>query len=301
MALLRSNPIRNVLRFVHLQQHSFTLGSSKSYSNVVTHGPQFNFSRTYSYLYKSHNYPLTCGSARVLRCTMAAKLSAFSYEARSVTTHAKAPPQARQMGAMQVAMVSPGFIYEPYAPREHISFWRRWFTRSGWKRTKEDVIIELKNAYAIAKLRKKFGYSKQGFYKEAFELFKEINTFVAHGDKTPLRKLVTENMFSALKNDIKQREGMWSSVYWEVIEPAVKIRTMRARLIGVDRNDLNKVFIQLTLEFLTKQKFEAYNSKGAVVAGDKNKEVLVRDLWVFEKSLFHPGAYWRLCGRIVPK
>lgn len=34
----------------------------------------------------------------------------------------------------------------------------------------------------------------------------------------------------ALKNDIKQREGMWSSVYWEVIEPAVKIRTMRARL-----------------------------------------------------------------------
>ncbi|KAL6493778.1 hypothetical protein OROGR_031687 [Orobanche gracilis] len=70
-------------------------------------------------------------------------------------------------------------------------------------------------------------------------------------------------------------------------------------MIGVDRNDLNKVFVQLTLEFLSKQiKFEAYNSNGAVVAGDKDKEVLVRDLWVFEKSLFHQGAYWRLCGRI---
>lgn len=102
----------------------------------------------------------------------------------------------------------------------------------------------------------------------------------------------------ALKNDIKQRESMWSTVYWELVEPAVKIRTLRARLIGVDRSDINKVFIQLTLDFLTKQKFEAYNSNGAVVAGDKNKEVLVRDIWVFEKSLFHPGAYWRLCGRI---
>ncbi|KAL9253422.1 hypothetical protein AKJ16_DCAP05477 [Drosera capensis] len=46
-------------------------------------------------------------------------------------------------------------------------------------------------------------------------------------------------------------------------------------------------------------KFEAYDSKCAVVAGDKNKEVLVRDIWVFEKSLCHPGSYWRLCGRIT--
>lgn len=30
-------------------------------------------------------------------------------------------------------------------------------------------------------------------------------------------------------------------------------------------------------------------------------QVLVRDVWVFEKSLFHPGAYWRLCGRISLK
>lgn len=28
-------------------------------------------------------------------------------------------------------------------------------------------------------------------------------------------------------------------------------------------------------------------------------QVLVRDIWVFEKSLFHTGAYWRLCGKIV--
>lgn len=31
-------------------------------------------------------------------------------------------------GALKVAMLSPGFVYEPYAPRESISFWKRWVT-----------------------------------------------------------------------------------------------------------------------------------------------------------------------------
>lgn len=204
------------------------------------------------------------------------------------------------MGALKVSMLSPGIIYEPYGPREPISFLRRWFTRTGWRRTKDDIFLELKNAYAIAKLRKS-GYSKKQFYAEAVNLYKEINTLMANGDKTTLRKMVTEYMYSALKSEIKQRESRWSSVYWELIEPVIKIRTLRARMIGVDRDDLSKVFIQLTLEFLSKQKFEAYDSKGTVVAGNKDKEVLVRDIWVFEKSQFHPGAYWRLCGRIPAK
>ncbi|CAL1407281.1 unnamed protein product [Linum trigynum] len=86
-----------------------------------------------------------------------------------------------------------------------------------------------------------------------------------------------------------------------MVEPVVKIQTLRARLIGVDKNDLNKAFIQLTLEFLTKQKFEAYDSKGIVIAGNQNKEVLVRDIWVLEKFLFNNDAVWRLCGRISSK
>ncbi|XP_051124929.1 uncharacterized protein LOC127247193 [Andrographis paniculata] len=207
------------------------------------------------------------------------------------------PARAQQMGALKVARTSPGFVYEPYIPREKIPFWRRWFTRSGWKRTKEDIFLELKSAYAIAKLRKS-GYSKQKFYQEAANLYKEINTLMANGDIRLLRKHTTELMCSALKNEIKNREKVWSHVYWELIMPLVKIRTLRARLIGVDKKDLNKVFVQLTMEFVSNQKFEAYDSNGAVVSGDKNKEVLVRDIWVFEKSLFHQDAYWRLCGRI---
>lgn len=180
-----------------------------------------------------------------------------------------------------------------------IPFWKRWFTPSGWRRTKEDVILEMKNAYAVSRLRKKTGYTKKEFYDQAFKIYKEVNTLMAHGDTSSLRKILTERMHSTIKNELKKRQSMWSSVHWELVEPAVCIRTLRARMIGLDKNDLDKAFIQLTLEFVTKQKFEAYNTKGEVVSGDKSKEVLVKDIWVFERSLFHPGAYWRVCGRIT--
>ncbi|KAI3979920.1 hypothetical protein MKX01_042574 [Papaver californicum] len=303
MALVRSRNIRHLNQSLQTREISSLFGSSRNYyfnSDEKVAGLQ-NQSFSTSSLCKDHgSFPWGKSSAESLNSTMAADyLSTFMNGNRLMSTQVKAPPQARQMGAMQISMTSPGFVYEPYEPRTKIPFWRRWFTRDGWRRTKDDIKIEMRSAYAIAKLRKS-GYSKKDFYQEAVQLYKEINTLMANGDKTPLRKAVTEKMYSALKNEIKTRQSMWSSVYWELVEPVVKIRTLRARLIAMDRNDLNKVFVQLTLEFLAKHKFEACDSKGAVVAGDKSKEVLVRDIWVFEKSMFHQGAYWRLCGRIKP-
>ncbi|XP_030505690.2 uncharacterized protein LOC115720667 [Cannabis sativa] len=300
MAFRSSQTVRTLYRSALIRESSYMLGSSTSYSSILSNEivAEINCRNLSSSSFKGQNpLPWTYRSAMTLRSTMAAELAFFWNDTRLVATQAKtAPTQGRKSG-LKVAMFSPGFVYEPYGPREAISFWRRWFTRPGWKRTKDDMILELKNAYAIAKLRKT-GYSKQKFYKEAVELYREINTLISNGDKNALRKAVTERMYSTLKNEIKQRESIWNEVYWELIQPIVKIRTLRARLIGVDRNDTNKVFIQLTLEFLSKQKFEAYDSNGNVVSGDKSKEVLVKDIWVFEKSLFHPGSYWRLCGRI---
>ncbi|CAL5380882.1 unnamed protein product [Camellia sinensis] len=278
MALGRLQKIRNLYGTFEVGKFSSLFGSSTSYSDVIVKVQPWSSLDFYKY-----------------KGTSLYDAAAESYvsmgDIRLVTTQAKAPPQARQMnqGSFKVSMSSPGIIYEPYMPREPISFWRRWFTRSGWRRTKEDIILELKSAYAINKLRKS-GYSKQKFYKEALNLYKEltdqgINTQISNGDKTSLRKTVTEKMYSGLKNEIKQRESMWSAVYWELVEPVVKIRTLRARLIGVDQNDLNKTFIQLTLEFLTKQKFEAYDSKGAVVAGDKNKEQYLSVIYGFLRNL----------------
>ncbi|XP_068317854.1 uncharacterized protein [Pyrus communis] len=267
MAFRSLHQIGALYRTAQIAESSHLLGSSRNYATGISNVPESS---------------LESGSSMTLRSAMAVELPLFSSDTRSLSTQVKAPAQARQMIIrMNILM----FLCI------------RWFTRRGWKRTKEDTIIELKSAYAISKLRKK-GYSKNLFYKEAINLYKEINTLMANGDKNSLRKAVTERMFLELKNEIKQRDSISSKVFWEMVEPVVKIQTLRARLIGVNRNDLEKVFIQLTLEFLTKQKFEAYDSKGAVVAGDKSKEVLVRGIWVFEKSLFQPKAFWRLCGRI---
>ncbi|CDP17970.1 unnamed protein product [Coffea canephora] len=250
--------IRNLYRAKNqIPEFSRLLGSSGRYSNVISHDSKsWGNSSCLDGRYLNHQscnkwtvplaicrtmsscvtkdprgLPWTPGTKIILQATTVAELSNFGY-ARFVTTQAKAPAQARLMGALQVSMQSPGIVYEPYAPREKLPFWRRWFTRSGWRRTKDDLILELKTAYAIAKLRKS-GYSKQKFYNEAFDLYKEISTKVANGDKTSLRKLVTEKMYSALKNEIKQRESRWSKMYWELVEPAVQIRTLRARLASI--------------------------------------------------------------------
>ncbi|VVA12755.1 Hypothetical predicted protein [Prunus dulcis] len=266
MAFRSLHRIRGLHRTAQISESPHLLGSSRSYASGISTVPEL-YCRN-----KGHGaLPWTHGSSITLRSAMAVELPIFWNDTRLLSTQVKSPAQARQMGALKVAMLSPGFIYEPYTPREKISFLKRWFTRSGWRRTKEDIVLELKSAYAITKLRKK-GYSKNLFYKEAIQLYKEINTLMANGDKNSLRKAVTEKMFSELKNEIKQRDSIWNKVYWEMVEPVVKIRTLRARLIGVDRNDLEKVFIQLTLEFLTKQKFEAYDSNGSIVSGDKSKE-----------------------------
>ncbi|KAJ1267004.1 hypothetical protein BS78_07G023400 [Paspalum vaginatum] len=216
----------------------------------------------------------------------------------STATASKVPVGAKKVG-LKVVMMSPGIVFDPYSLRERIPFWKRWFTLSGWRRTKEDIILEMKNAYAVSRLRKKTGYTKKQFYDQALKIYKEVNTLMAQGDISSLRKMLTDRMHSTIKNELKRRQSMWHSVHWELLEPAVSIRTLRARMIGLDKNDLDKAFIQLTLEFVTKQKFEAYNSQGEVMSGDKSKEVLVKDIWVFERSLFHPGAYWRVCGRIT--
>ncbi|XP_052110223.1 uncharacterized protein LOC107465460 [Arachis duranensis] len=288
---------------------SYLLGSScRSYSSALSNGSERSFRSFYPHLYNGYNeFSLASVKALTLRSTMAAELSLFMNDKRLLSTQVKsAPPHARPVG-QQIALTSPGFVYEPYKPREKIPLWKRLFTRTGWRRTKEDMILEVMMLITyVSGCINYFRslepmYRKQKFYNEVANIYKELNTLIANGDKKTLRKVVTENMFSALKNEIKQRESVWSKVYWEMVQPVVSIRTLRARLIGVDRKDHDKVFIQLTLEIMAKQKFEAYDSKGAVVAGDKNKEVLVCDIWVFEKSLFHKGSYWRVCGRLSTK
>ncbi|KAF3540568.1 hypothetical protein F2Q69_00019769 [Brassica cretica] len=48
----------------------------------------------------------------------------FSSDKRYATTQVKAPPQLLKTGAVRVLRVSHGFVYEPYALHEKISWWQ---------------------------------------------------------------------------------------------------------------------------------------------------------------------------------
>ncbi|KMZ63196.1 Mitochondrial inner membrane translocase subunit Tim44 [Zostera marina] len=294
LAVIRSSvALRHLCRILRpIQQHHH---KSTSVGNRIRHSP------TYSDAYGLQCRSTICGistrdfltSDHYASTNKSEQLVLLNFFSSKVASQ-----QIRQT-KLKINLLSPGFVFEPYAPRVPIPFWQRWSTPSGWRRTKDDVVLEMKNAYAIARLRKKTKYSKKLFYAEALNLYKKVNVLLANGDRGSLRKHVTENMFSSLKNGLKRRESVWNSVYWELIEPPVSIKTLRARLIGTDKTDIDKSFIQLQIEIVTKQKFEAYDSNGVPIAGDKTKEVQVRDIWVFEKSLFHPESYWRVCAQLT--
>ncbi|KAG5541333.1 hypothetical protein RHGRI_021236 [Rhododendron griersonianum] len=126
MAFGRLHTIRSLYRTAEVRQFSSLLGSLRSYSNVIVNVPETNFRGISSVSYEcNHDLAWTSRKTKSLRSTMATELYVYMGNRRSVTTQAKAPPQARQTGSFKVSMTSPGIIYEPYAPREPISFWRR--------------------------------------------------------------------------------------------------------------------------------------------------------------------------------
>ncbi|KAF2307161.1 hypothetical protein GH714_025207 [Hevea brasiliensis] len=148
MALYRRlQAISALSRTLETRDSLYLLGSLRSYSSHFSNGCELNSWRISFCPHWGHNsLPWTHGRT-TLHSSMAMELSIFLSNKRLATTQARAPAQARQMGALKVSISSPGFIYEPYAPREPIPFWRRWFTKSGWRRTKEDIILEKFEAY----------------------------------------------------------------------------------------------------------------------------------------------------------
>lgn len=201
---------------------------------------------------------------------------------------------------LRVYMGSPGVIGEPWKPLPPpLPFLKRWFTKEGWKIRKQNIQGMLKTGFTLAKIRQKTkGYSQTKFYRDATDLYKEINNALAAGDRTALRQLVTDNVLTAMKKELKHRELAWARVHWELVGPLKSIRTLQGRLIGIDQKNMDTAFAQLTLRIVSTQRFAAYDKQGKLVAGDPEKELTVEDIWVFERQISHPELRWKLCGRL---
>ncbi|KAG0598420.1 hypothetical protein M758_12G071700 [Ceratodon purpureus] len=210
------------------------------------------------------------------------------------------PPQMQKPMKLRVYMGSPGVIGEPWKPLPPpLPFLKRWFTKEGWKIRKQNVQGMLKTGFTLAKIRQKTkGYNQTKFYRDTADLYKEINTALATGDRSALRQLVTDNVLTTMKKELKHREQAWARVHWELVGPLKSIRTLQGRLIGIDQKNMDTAFAQLTLRIISNQKFAAYDKQGKLVAGDPEKELKVEDIWVFERQISHPELRWKLCGRL---
>lgn len=210
------------------------------------------------------------------------------------------PPQMQKPMKLRVYMGSPGVIGEPWKPHPPpLPFLKRWFTKEGWKIRRQNVQGMLKTGFTLAKIRQKTkGYSQTKFYRDASDLYKEINSALAAGDRSALRQLVTDSVLTTMKKELKHREQAWARVQWELVGPLKTIRTLQGRLIGIDQKNMDTAFAQLTLRIISNQKFAAYDKQGKLVAGDPEKELKVEDIWVFERQISHPELRWKLCGRL---
>jgi len=102
-----------------------------------------------------------------------------------------------------------------------------------------------------------------------------------------------------MKREIKQRElGGWAHLHWE-LEKIQIMDILQARMIQQSVDAIDSAFVQITIEFISQQRFAAYDSNQALVAGDPSTSLRVSDCWVFERALKQPGARWRLAGRIT--
>ncbi|KAJ7522701.1 hypothetical protein O6H91_18G023300 [Diphasiastrum complanatum] len=226
-------------------------------------------------------------------------LPSFTFGGKRGFAKVAVPPNMQHGVKLKLYLGSSGMIGEPYKRPPSLPFFQRWLTIEGWKLRKEYIMGQLKTGYTLAKLRQKNrGYSQQKFYHDASDLYKKVNVALAQGDRSSLRQLVTDNLFSVMKNELKHREASWPRVEWELVGHVKKIRTLQARMIGFEKSNPDNAFVQITLKLLSNQKFMAYDAQGKLVAGDKDKELLVEDIWVFEKPLLLSDAKWRLCGRI---
>eukprot|EP00250_Pteridium_aquilinum_P007146 c16930_g1_i1 orf=298-978(-) len=158
------------------------------------------------------------------------RTSPFFFQKHGFARAAATPPHLQRQIGMKLYREFTGVIIEPYRVRTRFPFFKRWFTREGWQQIREYLIHQLKTAYTLAKLRQKTGYNKKKFYTEACALYKEISMAIAEGNRNALRLLVTENMLSILKKEMKQREGVWARVHWETVGP-LRIDTLQGRMV----------------------------------------------------------------------
>lgn len=200
-------------------------------------------------------------------------------------------------------LVSPELIAEPYTgPRERLPL-LSWFTPSGWRARYQRMLAGIKSMYGLAICQRHIeGFSVRTFKADVIDLYQRVNTLIAEGSLTLLKRDVTGKCFSLMKREMKGRErAKWAKVTWELSEPLAlsNVEVPQSRLLALDPNNTKTHFAQITVRLQSQQRFAAYDKRGAKVAGDPATDVVVEDIWVVERAVYNPEGRWVLAARLT--
>lgn len=190
-----------------------------------------------------------------------------------------------------------GVIAEAYKGKlEPLSF----FKKADWIQRKNRLLGYAKAIYTIAKCHSKIpDFGIPSFRKKAKEMYKDVSIYLADGNISKLKELVSPTEASRMKTELRHREaGGWHRVKWE-LKDLKRVNIIHARIFAPDANNLEVAFGQITCKFTSTQTFAVYDRKNRLVAGDPKKVLNVVDHWVFEHPLFPvEGRQWSLAARL---
>lgn len=217
-------------------------------------------------------------------------------------------PQGGGGGGRVMAVRTPGVVLDKFIPFEgdrlpSIFMPKSWPLR--WANLKGRIITTL----SIGRMRK--GLRKTGeswspidFAFKAEEIYNKMNNAFVSGDKETLSRIVSENIYSEMKNAIhrRQKEGerlIWKSEGIRASHPKKKT----ARVVHVRHTlDASSTFeiVQITVHFHHLQTVASYGKTGELIGGNPDQPKEVIEYIVFERFLTSLSSDWRICAKVSP-
>lgn len=219
-----------------------------------------------------------------------------SWNLNSFATQREARPAgaAREVNApIRVHLSSPGIIADPYIPPAEMP---SILSVAGWKGRYEKWRAAFVAAVSLGRIKRKLPTFAQGEFKqEAEDMYVQMTAGFAKGDKSVLRTLVTEKVYTEMKSALKRRRPGETQMWKLVSMDAVTIQHMRAFALNKKDNE----WAQVTIKFSSQQTLAVYDKAKRLTMGHPSRPRSITEYVVFERPLDSPFATWRVCGRLL--
>jgi hypothetical protein len=180
--------------------------------------------------------------------------------------------------ALSSSPTSPGVVVDPFVPKPKDKASTSFFSSAGITSMRENMGTVAKSSFAAGRIRKSIdNFKPSNFGREAEALFAQLNAAFADGDLGALDRLVTEQLYQSLKNQVKQdnkrfkekkkkgKKGRAPKVQrkaYYVLSFPEPASIMQLRLLQHDPKDPTLAFGQVTVKIRSERAVAKFNERG---------------------------------------